>query len=57
MAAAHGGGLVHRRAHYILRGPQVLTGEPALAALPPLFRAFARLVHIDGVLVVEAAKG
>ena len=57
LLAADGGGLVHRRRHYTLSRPRVLTGSEALAALPPAYRVFARLVRIEGVLVVDAAAG
>jgi deazaflavin-dependent oxidoreductase (nitroreductase family) len=55
LLAAGGGGLTHRRRHYLLTEPRVLTGAEALAALPRVVRVFARLVGIEGVLVAEAA--
>ncbi len=55
LLAAGGGGLTHRRVHYTLSDPRLLTGAEALSALPALFRRFARLVHVEGVIVVGAA--
>ena len=55
LLAAEGGGLTHRRRYYTLTRPRVLTGPEALAALPAGYRLFAKLVHVDGVLVVDAS--
>jgi hypothetical protein len=54
LLAAGGGGLVHRRRHYVLTHPRVLTGTDALEVLPVGYRAFARVVRVEGVLVVDA---
>lgn len=56
LLAAGGGGLVHRRVHYTLSNPRMLTGPPALAALSPGYRVFARLARVEGVLVVDAGR-
>ncbi|HZY75118.1 MAG TPA: nitroreductase family deazaflavin-dependent oxidoreductase [Jatrophihabitantaceae bacterium] len=55
LLAAGGGGLTHRRRHYVLTEPRVLTGKDAVAALPKAGQVLARLVGIEGVLVVDAA--
>jgi deazaflavin-dependent oxidoreductase (nitroreductase family) len=57
LLAAGGGGLTHRRRRYTLTRPRVLTGSDALAALPAGYRRFAKLVGVEGVLVVDAAAG
>lgn len=57
LLAGGGGALRHRRSHYHLTDPRLLRGTEAYSALPPLMAAFARLVRIDGVLVVSAAEG
>jgi hypothetical protein len=54
LLAAGGGGLTHRRKHYRLSEPRVLTGTEACAALPTAVQVVARLVRIEGVLVADA---
>lgn len=54
LIAADGGGLQHRRNKYTLSRPRLLQGEEAYLVLPPLARRFARLVHVEGVIRVDA---
>ena len=52
---AGGGGMMrHRRRDYVLSHPRVLEGEPGWRALPPVVGAMARLLKVEGVLVVDS---
>ena len=53
LIAAGGGGLWHRRCHYVLTEPRLLLGEEGWNALSGRVGAVARLLKIEGVLRVE----
>jgi len=56
LEAAGGGGLQHRRRHYAISRPRIVHGEDAYQALPRVMRSLARLVHVEGVLQVDATE-
>lgn len=54
LVSAGTGALVHRGARYRLDNPRICTGEDAWTALPPRVGRLARLLKVDGVLLVDA---
>ena len=54
LLAADGGALQHRRGHYVLSAPKLLTGEDAYRTLPRFVGRLARLVRVEGVVRVDA---
>jgi deazaflavin-dependent oxidoreductase (nitroreductase family) len=54
LLAADGGGLEHRRRHFLLSGPRLLHGEEAYDALPRIVGRLARLAGVEGVLLADA---
>jgi deazaflavin-dependent oxidoreductase (nitroreductase family) len=56
LTAADGGGLVHRRKHYTLSGPRIVTGDSGRALLPPPIRLVSRVAHVENVLRLDAAS-